>query len=348
VVYYAYIIAAFAAFILCSITTPIFVKFGRSRKLLSAAHDPEILRPSVPDIGGITVIFSFFAALYIAALLFPNLFHDFGKAILGLCIGTFAMVVLGFIDDRKHLSPGIKFAVQVAAALAVIAFGVEIEKITNPMGAPFELGFLGIPVTVLWIVGITNAINMTDGMDGLAPGILAIASAALMVICISIGFPFLAILMSALFGSMLAFLFFNYPPAKIILGNTGAYSLGFIIATASIIHPVKASTFVVLFVPLLALGLPVLEMLVTVFRRLVKKKKIYLKDSEHIHHLLLALGLPPRIVNWFFYTLSFLFAAFAVGTATGDRNLMLGFVALLLLAFLVLAFKLMKLEKKEG
>ncbi len=349
VFYYSYILVGIASFVFCLGLTPLAIKFGKRLKLVSTSEDPEIDRPAVPDSGGIAVLISILAALGIAYLFFEPLFHDYKSSLFGLAMGTIIISLLGFIDDRTELSAGIKLAVQVVTALIVIAFGVKISKITNPAGHPFELGYLSIPLTIIWIVGIMNAVNMTDGLDGLAPGVMAIAAFAIFVISGFVGFPLLAAIMIALFGASLAFLYFNYPPAKIILGNIGAYSLGFIVATATIIQPVKATAFVVLFVPLLALGLPILEMIITVFRRLAKKKKIYLRDTEHLHHVLLALGLSPQIVNWIFYCLSFLFAAIAVGIATGQGLLLFGFVLLLLLAFIVLTFKLhTSLNEKEG
>ncbi len=316
---------------------------------LSASEDPEISRPPVPNTGGVVILVSIFVAIITALILYPSVFSGYIPALIGLTAGTFIIAVLGFIDDRRELSAGIKFAVQIIASLVVTAFGVKITKLTNPAGLPFELGYLSIPVTLLWIVGITNAVNMTDGMDGLAPGVLAIASIAIFVISVFIGFPFLAIIMIAIFGATLAFLHYNYPPAKIILGNSGAYALGFIVATATIVQPLKASAFVVLFVPLLALGLPVLEMLITVFRRLARRKKIYHRDTEHLHHVLLALGLPPQVINWIFYCLSFLFATIAVGIVSGQGLLLMSFVFILLLAFIVFSFKLhTHIIKKEG
>ncbi|MGC9314335.1 MAG: MraY family glycosyltransferase [bacterium] len=348
-VYYLYIFVPITTFLLTLLLTPLAMRAGKKRGYLSTAEDPEIKRPPVTDTGGLAVIFSILAVLSLALFVVPSFFHGYKSSLFGILVGTVMIALLGFIDDRRQLSAGVKFAVQIAVSLLVMAFGVKIAKITNPAGYPFELGYLSIPVTILWIVGITNAVNMTDGMDGLAPGVLTIGSLALFIISAFIGFPFLAVVMLAIFGSTLAFLHFNYPPAKIILGNAGAYSLGFIVATATIVQPIKASTFVVFFVPLLALGLPVLEMLITVFRRLARKKKIYIRDTEHLHHVLLALGLPPQVVNWIFYCLSFLFATVAVGIAVGQGVLLIAFVFLLLLAFIVLSFKLhTHTNKKEA
>lgn len=347
--YYSYIFVGITSFVVCLGLTPFLIKCGKQFNMVSESDDPEIKRPAVPDTGGIAILLALLVALVIGYLSFEPLFHDYKSPLIGLGLGTIIIGLLGFIDDRKELSVGIKLSIQIAAALIAVIFGAKITKITNPAGHPFHLGYLSIPITILWIVGITNAVNMTDGMDGLAPGVLAIGTFAIFVISVYVGFPLLAIIMIALFGSTIAFLYFNYPPAKIILGNVGAYTLGFIVATATIIQPVKATAFVVLFVPLLALGLPVLEMTITVFRRIARKKKIYLRDTEHLHHILLALGLPPQIVDWIFYCLSFLFAAVAVGIATGQSWLLFGFVFLLLLAFIVLSFKLHTYtNNKEG
>ncbi len=339
-IYLSYIVVSIITFVLTLLLTPLFIRLGRRMGFISAPEDPEIQRAAVPNTGGVVILVSIFVAIITALIAFPSVFNGYIYALIGLMTGALIIAILGFIDDRCELSAGIKFTVQIVASLVVTAFGVKITKITNPAGLPFELGFLSIPITILWIVGITNAVNMTDGMDGLAPGVLAIASIAIFVISVFIGFPFLAIIMIAIFGTTLAFLHYNYPPAKVILGNAGAYSLGFIVATATIVQPLKASAFVVLFVPILALGLPVLEMVITVFRRIARRKKIYHRDTEHLHHVLLALDLPPQVVNWIFYCLSFLFATIAVGIVTGQSLLLMSFVFILLLAFIVLSFKL--------
>ncbi len=345
--FYTYILSAVAAFLACLLFSPPAIRLGKRLGTTSAALDPEITRPAVPDIGGIPVIIAIGIGIASAVILLPDIIAGYAKAAIGIGAGTIIIAVLGFVDDRRQLSPGIKFALQIIAALVVVAFEVKIVKITNPFNTAFELGFLSVPVTVLWIVGITNAVNMIDGLDGLAPGVIAIAGFALFTIGAYEGFPFLAVIMASVFGATLAFLHFNYPPARIILGNNGAYALGFIIAASSIVQPVKASAMMVLFVPILALGLPVLEMLITVFRRAAKKRKVYLRDTEHLHHVLLSLGLPARVVDWIFYAISLLFATVAVGFACGEQRLMIISLILLMLAFSVAMFLLATYVKKK-
>ncbi|RKZ31829.1 hypothetical protein DRQ36_00775 [bacterium] len=344
---FAYILAGFSAFLLTLIFTPVAIAAGKKLGLSSLPEDMEISRPAVPDIGGIPVLCAFAIGVLFAKLVAPTVFAGYTEAISGIAIGTTLVALMGFIDDRRGLSPSIKIIVQIVASIVVVLFGVRIGELTNPFDSVFDLGVLSVPITIIWIVGLTNAVNLIDGLDGLAPGVLAIAGLALFTICASGGFPFMAIITIAYFGANLGFLRFNFPPAHIILGNIGAYALGFIIAAFSIVHPVKTSAVLVLFVPLLALGFPFLEIIITVVRRALKRKKIYVKDTEHLHHVLVALGLPPHIVDWVFYVLSFLFATVAVGFVSGDRRLMIGFIVVLMLAFLVLAVKLAALGKRK-
>lgn len=343
---YAYIIATFVSLLASLSLTPIFIKIGEKAGFLVPPSENGISRQAVPDLGGIPVIIAMIVGIFASAIFSRGVFAEYRNSIIAISMGTAIVMLMGYLDDRKRLGVGVKFIMQIFASLLVAILGVRIGLLTNPFGSAFELGFLSIPITIIWIVAVTNAVNLVDGLDGLAVGVLAIAGLSLSTICASIGFSFLAIVSFALFGSTLGFLRFNYPPAKIILGNVGAYTLGFIVATASIIQPVKASTAMILFVPMLALGFPVLEMSITVVRRLIKRKKVYKGDTEHLHHLFIALGLPPKIVDWIFYSLSLLFATVAVGFASGDRRIMFFFLIILFFAFLVLSIKLASVERK--
>ncbi len=344
---YAYITTAVVSILAVLILTPLAVRLGRRTGALSAPRDAEIARPPASNLGGVVILVSTAIAMIVAYLLYSAPFDGYRRVAGGIFIGTIIIAVMGFIDDRKNLGPGIKFAIQTAVALIMILFGVKITFISNPFDTLIELGALSIPVTVLWIVGVMNAVNFVDGLDGLAPGVLAIAGLSLFTISASLNLSFLALIFLSIFGANLAFLRYNYPPARIILGNVGAYSLGFLFAVASIVQPVKVSTAMVLFVPMLALGFPMVEMIVTVSRRLAQKKKIYQRDSEHLHHLLLSLGLPPSVVDWIFYSISLLFATVAVALSVGDRGVMIFFLIGLLLVFLVVSVKLASLERKR-
>ncbi len=346
---YSYIATLIVALAMSLILSPIAIKIGQCCGIVSKSKDIEIDRPPVSNLGGFAVLLSIAAGILAAYLIYRPAFSGYGRISLGIGIGTAIMVVMGYIDDRRDLRAGTKFIIQIVAALITAILGVRIATISNPFDSVFDLGALSIPATVLWIVGVTNAVNMVDGMDGLATGVLSIAGLTLSAICISLGLPFVSIIFLALFGATIGFLHFNYPPARIILGNVGAYSLGYIIATASIVQPVKVPTAVVMFVPMFALGLPILEMVITVSRRILKRKKIYQGDTEHLHHLLLALGFSPSVADWIFYCVSFLFATVAVALAVGNRKLTIVFLACLLLIFSILTVKLaLSQRRKEG
>ena len=344
---YLYICAGLVSLVSAIVLTPFSGAIGRKFGFTESCNDNEIERSKVPDIGGIAILLSIFLGLLSVVIINKDIYRGYLGALEGIAIGAIIIMVMAFFDDRRDLPVGLKFGIQVVAAIVVVIFGVKIEVISNPFNSVLELGYLSIPITVLWIVSITNAVNMVDGLDGLAPGVLAIAGLALFFISMAIGFSFLALLSIVLFGSNLGFLRFNYPPASIILGNVGAYTLGFIIASASIVQPVKAATAVVLFVPILALAFPVIEISITVIRRLLKHRKVYKRDTEHLHHLLLGLGLPPAVVDWIFYVFSLIFATFAVALQSESRVFVGGFLFILMLAFIILAIKLAALERKR-
>ena len=344
---YAYIASALTAIIVGLIATPLAVKLGKALGFVSSPRDVEIERSPAADLGGLPVLIAILCATLVAYRIYPIPFEGYSRAVGGILLGTVIVAFMGFIDDRKNLGAGLKFGVQLCSVIVALYFGMRISYISNPFNTILELGVFSIPVTALWIVGMMNAVNFVDGLDGLAPGVLAIAALALFAISSHHNFQFLAIIFLAIFGANLAFLRFNYPPASIILGNMGAYSLGFLFATASIVQPVKAGTAMVLFIPLLALGFPMVEIIVTVLRRLVKRKKIYQRDAAHLHHVLLALGLPPSLVDWIFYSISLLFATVAVALSVGNRNIMIFFLAGLLFVFIVVCFKLAALERRN-
>ncbi|MCK5832832.1 undecaprenyl/decaprenyl-phosphate alpha-N-acetylglucosaminyl 1-phosphate transferase [bacterium] len=344
---YTYIIVAVVSIIITLIITPLAIRIGKLTGATSIPRDVEITRPSASDLGGIAIIIAIVIAVALSYIIYPAPFAGYRNAISGLVFGAIIISLMGFIDDRKNLGVGVKFALQLIAAIVTMSFGVKISVISNPFNSFAELGIFSYPVTALWIVGVMNAVNFVDGLDGLAPGVLSIAGISLFAICASLNLPVLAIIFLSIFGANIAFLRFNYPPARIILGNMGAYLLGYIMATASIIQPVKVSTAMVLFVPMLALGFPLMEILITVIRRTLKRKKIYQRDAEHLHHLLLSFGLPPSVVDWVFYSISFIFATLAVALSVGNRSIMIFFLAGLLLVFLVLTVKLASLERSK-
>ncbi len=197
--------------------------------------------------------------------------------------------------------------------------GLRIESITWPFGQPIHLGFLSLPFTLLWIVGVVNAVNLIDGLDGLAGGVAFFAAATNLVLALARGDVLMALCMAALAGAVLGFLLFNFNPATIFMGDTGSMFLGFVLATVSIKTSTKSGTAVAMVVPVIALGLPITDTLLAMFRRAFLGRRMFDADRDHIHHRMMSrLHLSQRNAVLALYGLSILFGATALGLASAN------------------------------
>jgi UDP-GlcNAc:undecaprenyl-phosphate GlcNAc-1-phosphate transferase len=231
-----------------------------------------------------------------------------GKMDLGyLALGCAAIVALGVVDDMRGMKARMKLLVQLVAALLICAAGHTIVSMEIPfLGTVTPNPLLGLIITVLWIVGITNAFNLIDGVDGLAAGVAFIASVGLAIIAAANGATFVVLLCLALAGSLLAFLAFNFHPARIFLGDTGSMFLGFSLATVALMGSYKSQAAVIFVAPMLALGFPIFETLVSMLRRLVHGRPVFVGDQGHTHHRLLRKGFSQRQVAMTLYAVALL------------------------------------------
>lgn len=221
----------------------------------------------------------------------------------GLLLGGGLVLVLGIIDDRWGLNPWIKLLGQVAAASVLVLFNVRVEFLSNPFDGLLVLGEWAIPVTILWIVGITNALNLIDGMDGLAGGTAAIAAITIAVVAWLKGQAAVAMLAMILAAGILGFLRYNLHPAQIFLGDSGSMFLGFNLAALAAMGLTKSATIISLLVPVVILGMPILDTFLAIVRRLRAHRPVFQADKGHLHHRLLDLGLPYRRAVWVMYGL---------------------------------------------
>lgn len=295
-----------AAFFLAFALTPLMRRLAFRSGVLDLPDQRKTHGQAMPLLGGVAVYLAFW--LTAGAALF---FLEGGERFWGLFLGSSLILALGLYDDIRGLSYRAKFAGEFAAALILLAFNIKIEFITFPFQNMVFLGVFVVPLTLLWVVGVTNAVNLIDGVDGLATGVSAIA--AIVMFAYSWGeFPMLAIFCLILAGAALGFLPFNFPPARIFLGDTGSLFLGFMLAGFSIMSATKQAALTTLLIPLLVLGLPITDTFYVMWRRFKSGRSIFQADRGHIHHRLLGLGLSPRQTTIVLYLTSIYFGGAAI------------------------------------
>ncbi len=298
------LIAFGVSFLITLIATPLL---GRLAPLVGAFDQPSprrINKKPVANLGGV--------AIYLGILAGILLNTSQGTLIMGILVGSTIIALVGLWDDLVGLSPGWKLSGQILAALALLPFGVEIQFVTNPLGGMIFLGAWGAPLTVLWVVGITNTVNFIDGLDGLAAGVAAIASGTLAIVALQEGQMGAAVMALIIAGSSLSFLIFNFHPARIFMGDSGAMLLGFILATTSVIGALKSATAMTILVPVLALGVPIADTFLAIVRRSTNGHSIALADRDHIHHRLLRLGYSHRGAVLVVYGTTFFLGSMAI------------------------------------
>lgn len=243
----------------------------------------------IPQLGGLALFLGFSIAL----VWHMGFDHSITRSAL---VGGGAIVALGVVDDIFQLRPSVKLAGQIIVAAIVVMMGVRIEWINNPFtGGMVYLNHWGIPLTILWVVAIVNALNLIDGLDGLAAGVSTIAATTLLFVALRSGLPEASIVLSAaLAGSALGFLPYNFNPAKIFMGDAGSMFLGFGLAIVSVEGLLKSATAITLAIPVLALGLPIADTAIAIIRRIRNGQPLGQGDRQHLHHRLLALGLSHR------------------------------------------------------
>ena len=264
----------------------------------------------IPRMGGLAIFLGFILSVLIFVPLTPEL--------RGMLLGSVVIVILGILDDIFALPALPKFFVQIGAALIAVLEGNRIEFLSNPnlfsKDLFWELGWLAIPITVLWIVGITNAVNLIDGLDGLACGVSTISSMTLLVIALVMEEPDVAILMAALSGACIGFLPYNLNPAKIFMGDTGSTFLGFILAVVSIQGLFKFYTIISFAVPFLMLGLPIFDTCFAILRRVSHGQSPMAPDRGHIHHRLIDMGFTQKQAVAVLYIISAILGLSAVAS----------------------------------
>lgn len=275
---------------------------------------------AVPRLGGValTAGWSLSVLLFLVLGEFPATDPP-QRQLLGVVLGGVILCLIGAVDDVRPLRAVHKLAAQVLVAVLAYSCGFRIEGIALPLMGSVSMGVFALPVTVIWIVGITNAVNLIDGLDGLAAGVCFFAALTSFVVAYLSGNTFVALLLAALMGVLAGFLFFNFNPARIFMGDSGSYFLGYVLASLSLTGALqqKASTAVSLLVPMIALGLPIFDTLLAMLRRFLERRSMFAADRGHIHHRLLDLGLTHRRAVIVLYGVCVVFTVSAIAVSLG-------------------------------
>ena len=319
------------AFVVAAAVTPAAIKIAPKIGAMDIPKDERRMhKKPMPRFGGIAIYLGIMVALAVFAL------KD--KGITSVMTGCTLIYMLGLIDDLKDLKPLLKLCGQIVCATVVYIMGVRIEFITNYFG-PGNMAFGDVAcfiITVLWLIAITNAVNLIDGLDGLAAGIAAISALCIGYVAYIHGQYVPTLAMMAIAGAALGFLPYNFNPAKIFMGDSGSELLGFSIAAVSILGTVKSATIVVVIIPALVLGLPIFDTVMAIFRRLAKHQSIGTADKDHLHHRIMKAGFGQKRAVMILYCISGIMGIVAVLYSRGLTVEYLGLTAVAIMLIYVL------------
>ena len=289
--FFTFITAFFAALIL----TPAVQRLSLRTNILDFPGERKVHQAPIPRLGGLALFGAVMAALFIG-LIVAHLthMHRHPGPLLGIGLGSLGMLLIGILDDKWGLAPWMKMLGQVGCALVTMGFGVDITFVSNPTGGVIPLALLSVPITLIWIVGVTNAVNLIDGLDGLATGLSAIAAITLFVVALRTHQVETALILIAVAGAAIGFLRFNFFPASIFLGDCGSLFLGYILATSSVVGVLKSTLIIAFVIPILALGIPIFDTATAIVRRFRSRAPLFQADQHHLHHRMLALGLTQK------------------------------------------------------
>lgn len=285
------------------IITPVVIAVSKKLDIVDKPNFRKVHTKPISMMGGAVILISFFIGVWLG--------HPIERETKPLLLGAIVIYLVGLIDDLYDIKPIFKLLGQIVAASIVVMYGVTIDFISLPIGPTIYFGWFSIPFTIIWFVAIINAINLIDGLDGLAAGISTIAYVTIAFIAILQGNIFIIMICSVQIGALLGFLVFNFHPAKIFLGDNGALLLGFIIGFVSLLG-FKNITLISLFFPVVILAVPFIDTLFAMIRRVKKGQRIMQADKSHLHHKILELGYTHRQTVILIYAIAILFSIVSV------------------------------------
>lgn len=335
-----------SAFLFSLLSTVIFVPLSiwlaKKFNVMDHPDERKVHAAPIPRWGGLGIALSFFFAVLMVSLFFPRMAQllsfkykilsgkdvigilSLQKQLLGILFGSTFVLVLGMCDDKTGVSAAVKLPFQMIAAYIAMDYGVRLSGLTFP----WKENYVVFPliasqiVTVFWLTGFMNTINLVDGLDGLAAGICAIASGTFLIVAVLQGqtqiilfskqLKLAGVLSAALCGSCIGFLWFNFFPAKIFMGDGGALFLGYMLATITVIGTLKTTALFSLIIPIVVVALPVLDVAISIVRRIRSGKEVFQADKEHLHHQLLRFGWTQKEVVLGIYVVTLILSIFSI------------------------------------
>lgn len=321
---------------------PVARRVGERLGLVAHPGGRRVHKEAVSTAGGMALFGGFVAALGVQAageawLGWGGGLLEGGRELLAVLIGITIVFAIGLLDDVFEMRAATKALGQVVAALIVVVWGPGVDFVGNPMGGGLlYLGILAAPVTLIWILGFTNVINLIDGLDGLAAGVCAIAAVTFLVIALESNQLVAAVLAAALIGACIGFLRFNFNPASIFMGDSGALFLGFALASVALQGVMKSVAAITLAVPLIIIGVPIFDTFTSIVRRVRHGRPFHEADAGHIHHRLLGRGFDQRqtVLIIYAWSIALAFGGFSMRWVPSLVKLLVFFVLAVLSGFM--------------
>lgn len=327
--FFSFAIVLLLTVLVSIISVPFVIRLAKKLNIVDKPDARKVHSHVMPRLGGLAIYIAFLAGyLYMSTII---------ELPISIMVGATIIMLVGFIDDKFQIKPWQKLLGQLIAAIVVLSDGLFIKYLTIPFvdeSVQVSL-WIAIPISLIWIIGVTNAVNLIDGLDGLASGVSIIAATAIFAMSLIMNDVIVAFLSIALIGSTLGFLFFNFHPAKIFMGDTGSLLLGFLLSILSLIS-FKQVTIITLIIPILILAIPIIDTTIAIIRRKLNRQRIMDADKNHLHHRLLAVGFSHRQAVLFIYLMAFFFGASAILVYKADLV-----ASILIFVFLLLVTELL-------
>lgn len=332
--YYRASILIAVSFIISLVSLPMVRRLALRIGAVDKPDPRKVHQQTMPRLGGTSFVLGFMlTGAYLA-------YSDILGSLAGILAGGGIIYIVGALDDVLQLKAVVKLLGQIIAAGVAVYFGVRVDFITNPFDGLLYLGHFSVPLTILWLVGVTNAINLIDGLDGLAGGVSAIAAITMGLVALRVGQFQVATFAFILAAGICGFLPYNFNPARIFMGDAGSLFLGFVLACLSVVGLMKSAAIISLFTPVAILGIPIFDTLFAIVRRARSGAPIFMPDKAHLHHRLMALGMSHRQTVLAIYGVSIFFGTAAVALTYLTSPQAMVIMAVLMVVAVIAAVKI--------